>query len=210
MHLPGRLWFRWAPPFAIEARISASFWRSIFRWSTLYSISYAVSPYRTIPYGGGSPYSSSSRTQYATTWRMWENKGPRGTRPVFNSTGMWCSPSMTTASGRPERPRAWDTNSFGFSAVESTYTRSPRTAYRARVARAISSAPIDRYRKKEAPMSHASARASNPCARASFCTPWRETAAVARMAAAIAVPRITRSEISLSSGVATRSARKRK
>lgn len=88
MHLPGRLWFRWAPPFTIAARISPSFCRRRVRWSRLYSISYAVSPYRMIPYGGAFPYSSSRRTQYATTWRMCENRGPRGTRPVFSSTGM--------------------------------------------------------------------------------------------------------------------------
>src|SRR3981189_2151936 len=57
-----------------------------------------------IPYGGGRPSSSSSRTQYATTWRMWENRGPRGTRPVLSSTGMWWSPSITTASGPPRNP----------------------------------------------------------------------------------------------------------
>lgn len=117
---------------------------------------------------------------------------------------------MTTASGRPDSPCFLDTNSFGFSAVESMYTRSPRTAYRARVAWTISRAPIDRYRKMEAPISHTRARASNPWASASFWTLCRETAAVAITAAAIAKPRITRSEIRWSSGVATRSARNRK
>ncbi len=59
-------------------------------------------------------------------------------------------------------------------------------------------------------MSHRRARASKPCARASFCTPWRETAAVAMTAADMAVARMTRSEMSLSCGVASRSARNRK
>src|SRR5947208_2022635 len=141
---------------------------------------------------------------------MCENSGPRGTRPVFSSTGMWCSPSITTASGRPERPWTLETKSFGFSAAESMYTRSPSRSYAARVDAAIWSAPMDRYRKTEAPMSHRRARASKPCARASFCTPWRETAAVAMTAADMAVARMTRSEISLSCGVASRSARNRK
>src|SRR5947208_2771428 len=140
---------------------------------------------------------------------MCENSGPRGTRPVFSSTGMWCSPSITTASGRPERPWTLETKSFGFSAAESMYTRSPSRSYAARVDAAIWSAPMDRYRKTEAPMSHRRARASKPCARASFCTPWRETAAVAMTAADMAVARMTRSEIRLSCGVGSRPARRR-
>src|SRR5207249_2964083 len=110
---------------------------------------------------------------------MWEKRGPRGTRPVLSSTGMWCSPSITTASGRPERPCFFDTNSFGFSAAESIYTRSPWTAYRSRVVRAAWSEPIERYRKNEAPISQRRASATKPWARLWFTTPVSETAAVA-------------------------------
>src|SRR5881396_1482870 len=163
-----------------------------------------------MPYGGAFPYSSSSRKQYAATWRMWENSGPRGTRPVLSSTGMWCSPSITTASGRPERPCFFDTNSFGFSAAESIYTRSPWTAYRSRVVRAAWSEPIERYRKNEAPISQRRASATKPWARLWFTTPVSETAAVAMTAAAIAKPRITRSDRSFSASVTSVSARYRK
>src|SRR5437867_183011 len=141
---------------------------------------------------------------------MWEKRGPRGTRPVLSSTGMWCSPSITTASGRPERPCFFDTNSFGFSAAESIYTRSPWTAYRSRVVRAAWSEPIERYRKNEAPISQRRASATKPWARLWFTTPVSETAAVAMTAAAIAKPRITRSDRSFSASVASVSARYRK
>ena len=117
---------------------------------------------------------------------------------------------MTTASGRPERPCRFETNSFGFSAAESMYTRSPFTWYLWRVASAMPSAPIERYRKNEAPMSHVSASASKPWASAWFSIPGSETAAVAITAAAIANPRMTRSESSFSPGVASVSARYRK
>src|SRR5437667_107312 len=141
---------------------------------------------------------------------MWEKRGPRGTRPVLSSTGMWCSPSITTASGRPERPCFFDTNSFGFSAAESIYTRSPWTAYRSRVVRAAWSEPIERYRKNEAPISQRRASATKPWARLWFTTPVSETAAVAITAAAIAKPRITRSDRSFSASVTSVSARYRK
>ena len=59
-------------------------------------------------------------------------------------------------------------------------------------------------------MSHVSASASNPWASAWFSMPGSETAAVAITAAAIANPRMTRSESSLSSRVARVSARYRK
>src|SRR5216117_331504 len=57
---------------------------------------------------------------------------------------------------------------------------------------------MDRYRKNDAPISHRRASATNPRARLWFTTPVKETAAVAITAAAIAKPRMTRSESSFS------------
>ena len=74
----------------------------------------------------------------------------------------------------------------------------------------MSSAPIERYRKNEAPINHKRASASNPWARLSFWIPVREIAAVAITAAAIAKPRIRRSERNRSAVVASVSARYRK
>src|SRR5881296_2921717 len=74
----------------------------------------------------------------------------------------------------------------------------------------MSSAPMERYRKNEAPINQKRASASNPWARLSFWIPVRETAAIAITAAAIAKPRITRSEKNRSTDVASVSARYRK
>src|SRR5947209_19713002 len=69
---------------------------------------------------------------------------------------------------------------------------------------------MDRYRKNDAPISQRRASATKPKARLWFTTPVKETAAVAITAAAIAKPRITRSDSSFSACVASVSARYRK
>src|SRR5256712_6063711 len=69
---------------------------------------------------------------------------------------------------------------------------------------------MDRYKKNDAPISQRRASATKPWARLWLTTPVKETAAVAITAAAIAKPRITRSDNSFSACVASVSARYKK